>query len=164
VFDVVYPDGREETILSVPDYDFNWQHTYSLAEPLDVPKGAKLIHRTIYDNSARNLSNPNPDRTVPWGLQSHDEMLYGSFMFRWTRETADNIIHDPLQFGIRQFYGFADKDMDGKLVRAEMPGRLGQAWDNGSMKQADQDGDGALSFAEYYGMRKAQMQRRQSSR
>jgi len=164
VFDVVYPDGREETILSVPDYDFNWQHTYSLAEPLNVPKGAKLIHRTIYDNSARNLSNPNPDRTVPWGLQSHDEMLYGSFMFRWTGETADNIIHDPLQFGIRQFYGFADKDMDGKLVRAEMPGRLGQAWDNGSMKQADRDGDGALSFAEYYGLRKAQMQRRQSSR
>jgi len=164
VFDVVYPDGREETILSVPDYDFNWQHTYSLAEPLEVPKGAKLIHRTIYDNSARNLANPDPDRTVPWGLQSHDEMLYGSFMFRWMGETADNILHDPLQFGIRQFYGFADKDMDGKLARSEMPERMGRAWDNGSMKQADRDGDGALSFAEYYGMRKAQMKRRQSSR
>ncbi len=164
VFDVLYPDGREETILSVPDYDFNWQHTYSLAEPLDVPKGAKLIHRTLYDNSARNLANPNPDRTVPWGLQSHDEMLYGSFMFRWTAETADNPVHDPLQFGIRQFYGFADKDMDGKLVRTEMGGRLGRAWDNGSMKQADRDGDDALSFAEYYGFRKAQMQRRRSSR
>lgn len=164
VFDVVYPDGREETILSVPDYDFNWQHTYSLAEPIDVPRGTKLIHRTLYDNSSRNLANPNPDRTVPWGLQSHDEMLYGSFMFRWTEETVDNPVHDPLQFGLRQFYGFADKDMDGKLVRAEMPGRLGQAWDNGSMKQADRDGDGALSFAEYYGLRKAQMQRRRSSR
>ena len=164
VFDVIYPDGREETILSVPDYDFNWQHTYSLAEPLDVPKGAKLIHRTIYDNSARNLSNPNPDRTVPWGLQSHDEMLYGSFMFRWTAETADNIIHDPLQFGIRQFYGFADKDMDGKLARSEMSGGLARSWDKGNLKAVDRDGDGALSFAEFYGMRKAQMKRRQNSR
>ncbi len=164
VFDVVYPDGREETILSVPDYDFNWQHTYSLAEPLEVPKGAKLIHRTIYDNSARNLANPDPDRTVPWGLQSHDEMLYGSFMFRWTAETADNVVHDPLQFGIRQFYGFADKDMDGKLARSEMPGGLARSWDKGDLKAVDKDGDGALSFAEFYGMRKAQMKRRQSSR
>ncbi len=164
VFDVIYPDGREETILSVPDYDFNWQHTYSLAEPLDVPKGARLIHRTLYDNSARNLANPNPDRTVPWGLQSHDEMLYGSFMFRWTEETADNPVHDPLQFGIRQFYGFADKDMDGKLVRSEMPGGLARSWDKGDLKGVDRDGDGALSFAEFYGMRKAQMKRRQSSR
>ncbi len=165
VFDLVYPDGREETILSVPDYDFNWQHTYSLAEPIDVPKGARLIHRTLYDNTARNLANPNPDRTVPWGLQSHDEMLYGSFMFRWTEETAENTVHDPLQFNIRQFYGFADKDMDGKLVRAEVWGGLARAWDNGSLMAADVDGDDALSFQEYYNMQLAQMKaRRQNSR
>ncbi len=163
-FEVQYPDGRKETILSVPKYDFNWQHTYSLTEPLNVPAGARLIHRTIYDNTARNLSNPDPDRTVPWGLQSHDEMLYGSFMFRWTAETADNPVHDPLQFGIRQFYGFADKDMDGKLARSEMYGGLARSWDKGEMKDVDQDGDGALSFAEFYGMRKAQMKRRRSSR
>lgn len=158
-FEVVYPDGKTDLILSVPKYDFNWQHTYSIKEPVSVPAGARLIHRTQYDNSARNLANPEPERTVPWGLQSADEMLYGSFMFRWTDETADNILHDPLQFQLRQFYGFADKDMDGKLAREEMWGRLAQAWDAGRMKQADRDGDGALSFAEYYGMQRARMQR-----
>lgn len=157
-FDVVYPDGREETILSVPKYDFNWQHTYSLEEPLDVPAGSRLIHRTVYDNSPRNLANPDPERTVPWGLQSSDEMLYGSFMFRWTEETETNLVHDPVEFGIRQFYGFADKNMDGKLARDEMTGGLARSWDAGRLKNVDQDGDGALSFAEFYGMRKAQMQ------
>ncbi len=164
-FDVIYPDGREETILSVPDYDFNWQHSYNLAEPLQVPAGSRLLHRTLYDNTARNLANPNPERTVPWGLQSHDEMLYGSFMFRWTEETADNILHDPLQFNLRQFYGFADKNMDGKLARQEVWGRLAQSWDRGDLKPADVDGDNALSFQEYYQMTLARMKaRRQNSR
>lgn len=97
------------------------------------------------------------------GLQSHDEMLYGSFMFRWTEETADNILHDPLQFDIRQFYGFADRNMDGKLARQEMWGRLAKSWDEGNLKQADADGDGALSFAEYYGMTLARMKRAQAA-
>ena len=165
VFDVAYPDGRTQTILSVPDYDFNWQHSYNLTVPLDVPKGARLIHRTLYDNTARNLANPNPDRTVPWGLQSHDEMLYGSFMFRWTEETEDNPVHDELQFDIRQFFGFADRDMDGRLVRNEVWGGLARAWDEGSLASADVDGDGTLSFDEYYNMQLARIrERRQSSR
>lgn len=160
-FDVVYPDGKAETILSVPVYDFNWQHTYSLEEPLDVPAGARLIHKTAYDNSSRNLANPNPERVVPWGLQSSDEMLYGSFMFRWTEETSDNPVHDPLQFGVRQYYGFADKDMDGRLTRDEMSGGLARSWDAGRLKAADADGDEALSFAEFYNMRKANLARQQ---
>lgn len=164
-FDVIYPDGREETILSVPAYDFNWQHSYNLSEPLNVPAGSRLLHRTLYDNTARNLANPNPERTVPWGLQSHDEMLYGSFMFRWTEETADNILHDPLQFDLRQFYGFADRNMDGKLVREEVWGRLAQSWDRGDLKGADADGDNALSFDEYYQMTLARIKaRNQNSR
>ena len=34
-----YPDGRRETILSVPEYDFNWQTDYIFAEPLACPTG-----------------------------------------------------------------------------------------------------------------------------
>jgi hypothetical protein len=165
-FAVVYPDGREEKILSVPKYDFNWQHSYNLAEPLTVPAGSRLIHRTQYDNTARNLYNPDPDRAVPWGLQSADEMLYGSFFFRWTDETEDQILHDPLQFNLRQYYGFADKNMDGKLSRDEVWGGLARSWDEGNLKQVDQDKDDALSFAEFYAMQKARMEqrRRQNSR
>lgn len=153
-FDIRYPDGRQETLLSVPKYDFNWQHNYPLKESLKVPAGSKLIHQTIYDNSDKNFSNPNPDRNVGWGLQSHDEMLYGSFFFRWTDETHDNILHDPMGFEIRQLYGFADADMDGRLVPEEMPGWLRRAWNEGKVERADFDKDGALAFNEFLAMQK----------
>jgi hypothetical protein len=81
-FTAIYPDGREELLLSVPKYDFNWQTTYTLAKPLQVPAGTKIVHTTVYDNSSQNPANPDPNRTVPWGEQSFDEMLYGVVQFR----------------------------------------------------------------------------------
>jgi hypothetical protein len=81
-FTAVYPDGREQLLLSVPKYDFNWQTTYTLKTPLQVPAGTKIVHTTVYDNSAQNPANPDPNRTVPWGEQSFDEMLYGVVQFR----------------------------------------------------------------------------------
>jgi AhpC/TSA family len=77
-----YPDGSEETLLSVPKYDFNWQTTYTLAEPKTLPAGTRVVHSTTYDNSAQNPANPDPNRVVPWGEQSFDEMLYGVVQYR----------------------------------------------------------------------------------
>jgi len=81
-FRAVYPDGREELLLSVPNYDFNWQTTYELAEPKRLPAGTKIVHTTWWDNSRRNPANPDPDREVPWGEQSWDEMLFGAISYR----------------------------------------------------------------------------------
>lgn len=77
-----YPDGREELLLSVPKYDFNWQTTYSLTTPKLIPAGTRIIHSTTYDNSSQNPANPDPNRVVPWGEQSWDEMLYGVVHYR----------------------------------------------------------------------------------
>lgn len=77
-----YPDGREELLLSVPKYDFNWQTTYSLTTPKRIPAGTRIVHSTTYDNSAQNPANPDPNREVPWGEQSWDEMLYGVVRYR----------------------------------------------------------------------------------
>src|ERR1700704_190514 len=49
-----YPDGTDETLLSVPKYDFNWQITYQLAKPKVLPKGTQLEVVAHYDNSANN--------------------------------------------------------------------------------------------------------------
>ena len=57
-----YPDGREEILLSVPKYDFNWQITYELAAPKLLPKGTKLECIAHFDNSSFNPYNPDPDR------------------------------------------------------------------------------------------------------
>ncbi len=81
-FRAVYPDGSEELLLSVPNYDFNWQTTYELAEPKRLPAGTKIVHTTWWDNSARNPANPDPTREVPWGEQSWDEMLFGAITYR----------------------------------------------------------------------------------
>ena len=51
-YKLVLPDGTSKTILSVPKYDFNWQTYYMFKEPLQVPKGAKIISTAWYDNSA----------------------------------------------------------------------------------------------------------------
>ena len=75
-------DGTQETLLSVPRYDFNWQTNYDLKEPRFLPAGTKMVHRTWWDNSARNPANPDATRDVPWGQQSWDEMLFGSVRYR----------------------------------------------------------------------------------
>ena len=66
----------------MPKYDFNWQTTYSLDEPKLIPAGTQIVHSTVYDNSAQNPANPDPNRVVPWGEQSFDEMLYGVVQYR----------------------------------------------------------------------------------
>jgi hypothetical protein len=77
-----YPDGTQEQLLSVPRYDFNWQTTYTLQDPKRLPAGTKIVHRTWWDNSARNPANPDASRDVPWGQQSFDEMLFGAIRYR----------------------------------------------------------------------------------
>ena len=78
-----YPDGKTETLLSVPDYDFNWQSVYRFAEPLRIPKGTKLTWSGTWDNSADNPRNPDPKKEVGWGLQTWDEMQNGWMEVVW---------------------------------------------------------------------------------
>jgi hypothetical protein len=53
-YTVVYPDGQELLILSVPNYSYHFQLAYALATPLNLPAGSKLIVTGHYDNSSRN--------------------------------------------------------------------------------------------------------------
>ena len=73
---LTYADGRSERVLSVPNYDFDWQTYYVLEEPLVVPKWAKLEASAWYDNSAANKANPDPTAPVRWGEQTWEEMQY----------------------------------------------------------------------------------------
>lgn len=80
-----YPDGREETAIEVQNYDFNWQRTYILNEPMRVPKGTWVEYTGTYDNSARNKFNPDPNQVVRWGEFTKDEMMQGRIFY----EAAD---------------------------------------------------------------------------
>jgi len=78
-YTIVYPDGREEVVLRVPKYDFNWQLSYKLAEPKFMPKGSTLKVTMHYDNSRANRFNPDPAAEVRWGEQTWEEMMLGYY-------------------------------------------------------------------------------------
>ena len=65
-FRATYPDQRTEILLSVPRYDFNWQHSYALKKPLYVPAGTRM-NASHFDNSAANPNNPDPTQEVRLG-------------------------------------------------------------------------------------------------
>ncbi len=68
-----------ETLLSVPHYDFNWQHTYEFSEPLPLDGVDALEIVAWFDNSAANPTNPDPGETVMWGEQTWEEMALAFF-------------------------------------------------------------------------------------
>ncbi|WP_165074688.1 redoxin domain-containing protein [Paludisphaera rhizosphaerae] len=80
-FVVDYPDGRRETVLDVPRYEFDWQNLYVLAEPKPMPEGTILRTEAHFDNSDENPNNPDPKRAVTFGEQTWDEMHIGYLNF-----------------------------------------------------------------------------------
>ena len=79
-----YPDGASEELINIAKYNYNWQLSYTYEEPKFVPAGTRITAVAAWDNSARNPSNPNPDRAVDWGNESWDEMFFGAV--RWKFE------------------------------------------------------------------------------
>jgi hypothetical protein len=98
LYELFYPDGKEEVLLHVPAYDFNWQTNYRFNEPKFVPAGTKVKLTGWWDNSAENKANPDPNRTITWGEATHEEMLFGWISF--TNVEEDATAHQ----------GFADSD------------------------------------------------------
>jgi len=80
-YTAVFPDAKEEVLLSVPRYDLNWQRTYTLAEPRTIPAGTTIRVDGVFDNSAMNPANPDPSKAVHFGEQSWDEMFIGYVLY-----------------------------------------------------------------------------------
>ncbi len=75
---VKYPDGRAQDLIKVDNWDFNWQYTYYFQQPIELPKGTRLLVTAHFDNSASNPRNPNkPPKLVTWGEATTDEMCIG---------------------------------------------------------------------------------------
>ena len=72
-----YPNGESEILLSVPQWNFDWQLSYILAEPKFLPKGTRLETVAYYDNSPNNRFNPDPKAKVLYGEQTWNEMMGG---------------------------------------------------------------------------------------
>jgi hypothetical protein len=74
-YTLTYPDGRQQVLLYVPRYDFNWQLEYDFKDYVNVPKDARIDCVAHFDNSVNNPFNPDPAEEVRWGDQTWEEMM-----------------------------------------------------------------------------------------
>ena len=84
-----YPDGTQEELINIAQYNYAWQLSYTYEEPKFVPAGTKITAVGAFDNSSQNAANPDPERNVPWGQQSWDEMFFGAVSWKYLEQGAD---------------------------------------------------------------------------
>lgn len=145
LYELQNPDGTRETLLDVPQYDFNWQTGYRLAEPKPLTPGAKLHAVARFDNSEGNPANPDPKKTVRWGDQTWDEMMIGYFDIAVPLDPKDPEKAERYeQFGRALMVAKQlDKDNNGKIDRAEVPDRFRSFFDG-----MDKEKKGTLTVEE----------------
>lgn len=82
------PNGRADTLLRIPNWNFNWQDEYTYAQPVALTRGTTIEMRYRYDNSASNPRNPSlPPQRVRFGPQTRDEM--GELLVQVLPRSAD---------------------------------------------------------------------------
>jgi mono/diheme cytochrome c family protein len=122
--ELITPDGARKTLINLPRYDFNWQRTYSFAEPVLAPAGSRVAVTYWYDNSVRNPVNPDPTVKVRNGEQSWQEMHYTSFYYRWKDETTDKPFPRSAPNPAVMLMGQLDSNLNGGVERSELGGLL----------------------------------------
>jgi len=147
--------GKEETVLlDIPHYDFNWQHVYELAEPIDLATIDDLHFTARFDNSGSNPVNPDPAQHVTWGDQTWEEMAIAFFEVAEPRDRVrgrsnPSVADTPERQ--RAIAGFVDdylkrfdKDHSGTVDYDEVPIGL----QHFGFHQFDSDGDKKLTREE----------------
>ncbi len=121
------PDGSEQSLIWIDDWNFYWQDNYVFREPVKLPAGTRLDVLSAYDNSADNPSNPShPPERVLFGNDSNDEMCFGifqvvaqtpadeqklnmallqSFMKQWTSSDIDPAIRQHIADEAAKLFG-----------------------------------------------------------
>ena len=143
-YEAMERDGSKKVLLDVPKFDFNWQTSYRLAEPVKLAAGTRIYCTAHYDNSKFNLNNPDPTKTVRWGDQTWEEMMIGYFDVAVPKVERPATSRPPTERkepeSLRERLQQADRNKNGKLERSEVSGRLGvlfALW--------DRDRDGVLT-------------------
>ena len=105
-----YPDGETQRLLTVPNYNFDWQMGYRWApDTKHFPAGTRFECVAHFDNSTFNPFNPDPTATVKEGQQTYHEMMYGFYFYTEDDEALDLKI-DPKTGHVRN----ATVDASGK--------------------------------------------------
>ena len=134
--------GNSSTLLHVPRYDFNWQHTYELSKPISFQEVDRLEFTAVFDNSSANPFNPNPEEFVMWGDQTWEEMAVSFFeVARPLKHTDDsNSLGSPDNVNDNDSKKNEDSDVRIDPKAAEAVERL--------LAKFDTNGDKSISLAE----------------
>ena len=148
-----YPDGKQEVLLDVPRYDFNWQLVYELREPKLMKKGTEIHCVAHYDNSEENLTNPDPTIDVTWGDQTWEEMMIGFFTTRDVEEVSLEDLADQAEARSKRaamfeaqakvYIAAMDKNGNGTLSIDETPAEF-----KNFFNALDANGDGEINAKE----------------
>jgi len=123
-YELIYPDGRKRTLLSVPRWDFNWQNVYLFDEPIRIPKGSRLHAVAHWDNSRNNPYNPDPSKEVRFGLQTWEEMMVGWAVYTWEQpDTAEKLAREKIH-PAEQLFDRLDRNGDDVITADEVPEQM----------------------------------------
>ncbi len=81
---LIYAENNGDTIpiISIPDWDFNWQTFYQPEYMLKIPEGYTLHAYATYDNTSTNPTNPNsPPQDMFWCDYTTCEMFFLPFAY-----------------------------------------------------------------------------------
>jgi hypothetical protein len=106
----VKPSGDTIPLISIEDWDFNWQGSYQFRSLLKVPAGSVIHAFAGYDNTVNNPFNPNnPPLSVSWGEGTADEMFYLPISFLPYQIGDENIVFEDNVVGNLNIKTVADK-------------------------------------------------------
>lgn len=142
-YEAVLPGGERQTLLDVPQFDFNWQLAYRLQEPIKLPAKTRIHCVAHFDNSEANLANPDPTKNVRWGNQTWEEMLIGYFNYMIPVGSQIQKVQDPVIARVTALFDSLDNNLDGVITLDEAPKRFRFLFG-----PLDINGDGKLNFEE----------------
>lgn len=89
------PDGSVQPLISIPQWDFEWQGMYAFQKLIHLPDGSQIETEFTYDNTTGNPNNPNnPPQTVYYGEETTDEMLFLFMEYLIYQPGDENIVLD----------------------------------------------------------------------
>ncbi|MEL6988149.1 MAG: hypothetical protein AAGK97_09990, partial [Bacteroidota bacterium] len=89
----VSPSGDTTNLISIPEWDFNWQGSFHFDRFKIIERGSKIHAYASYDNTSENPLNPNnPPRTMEWGENTTDEMYFLPLDFVLYQEGDEDVV------------------------------------------------------------------------
>ncbi len=106
------PDGTITNLISIPDWDFNWQGYYNFNRYIKAEQGSKIHAIASYDNTSENPNNPNnPPQWTSWGEGTEDEMYYLPILYIPYQNGDEDIIFEDVSTSIDHVAFDEDNDL-----------------------------------------------------